>query len=389
MHRGNVGHYSETTVHSEVVRAFIPKPLPPEPPIALAGPLQQLLESAVLALGRLDVVSSILPDAALYLYSYVRKEAVLSSQIEGTQSSMSDLLVFELERAPGVPPADVSEVLNYVKAMQHGLERIENGFPLSNRLLREVHQVLLSSGRGSSQMPGEFRRSQNWIGGSRPGNAAFVPPPHTALSDCMTEFERFLHAEDGALSVLLRTGLAHVQFETIHPFLDGNGRVGRLLITLLLCHAGLLHKPLLYLSLYFKQHRSDYYELLSHVRRTGDWEEWLSFFLKGVRQTAEGAVSTAQRLTAMFQEDRSRVQATSGRRAGSAIRVHDALKKRPILTLSEASHEAQISFPTAATAMDVLVKQGMAREITGGSRNRLFVYSQYLDILNEGTEPLQ
>jgi Fic family protein len=365
----------------------MPKPLPPQPPIDLAGPLQQLLESALLALGGLDVVSSILPDGGILLYSYVRKEAVLSSQIEGSQSSLSDLLRLELERATGVPQDDVREVSNYVRAMHHGLERMDSGFPLSNRLLREIHNVLMSSGRGRAKMPGDFRRSQNWIGGERPGNAAFVPPPHTALPDCMTEFERFLHAHDDGLSVLLRAGLAHVQFETIHPFLDGNGRVGRLLITLLLCHAGLLREPLLYLSLYFKQHRGDYYYLLNYVRRTGDWEEWLAFFLRGVKQTAEGAVSTAQRLSTMFQIDRSHLQQTSGRRAGSVLRVHDAFKKRPILALSQVSHDAQISFPTAATAMDLLVQRGMAREITGGSRNRLFVYSEYLDILNESTEP--
>ena len=389
MHRGEIGHYNVASVGSEAVRAFVPKPLPPKPPLDLSGPLQQLLESAVLALGRLDGVSSILPDEALFLYTYVRKEAVLSSQIEGTQSSLSDLLVFELEGAPAVPRDDVNEVSNYVAALDHGLNRLQGEFPLSNRLIREIHRVLLSSGRGHAQMPGEFRRSQNWIGGSRPGNAAFVPPPHTELPDCMTEFERFLHARADGVSVLLRAGLAHVQFETIHPFLDGNGRVGRLLITLLLCHAGLLREPLLYLSLYFKQHRSDYYDLLNHVRRTGNWEDWLTFFLEGVKQTAEGAVQTAHRLTNLFQADRDRLQATSGRKAGSVLRVHDAFKKRPILSLTQVSRDTNLSFPTAATATELLVTEGMVREITGKSRNRMFVYSQYLDILNEGTEPPQ
>ena len=266
----------------------------------------------MLTLGRLDGVSTLLPDEALFLYAYVRKEAVLSSQIEGTQSSLSDLLLFELEEATGVPLDDVREVSNYVAALEHGLPRLRENFPLSNRLIREIHGVLLSSGRGRNKTPGEFRRSQNWIGGSRPGNASFVPPPHTTVPDCMTAFERFLHAKDDGLPVLLRAGLAHLQFETIHPFLDGNGRVGRLLITLLLCHAGLLRQPLLYLSLYFKQHRSDYYDLLNHVRRTGDWEAWLAFFLEGVKQTAEGAVSTAKRLSRMFQDDRKRIQAAGG-----------------------------------------------------------------------------
>ena len=271
-------------------------------------------------------------------------------------------------------------------ALDHGLNRLREEFPLSNRLLREIHGVLLSRGRGSAQMPGEFRRSQNWIGGSRPGNAAFVPPPHTAVPDCMAALERFLHAEDDGLSVLLRAGLAHVQFETIHPFLDGNGRVGRLLITLLLCQAGLLRQPLLYLSLYFKQHRSVYYDLLNHVRRTGDWEEWLAFFLKGVKLTAEGAVSTAQRLSRMFQEDRNRIQSAGGRGAGSMLRVHDALKSRPILSLPAARRHTRLSFQTVASAMERLVTHGIARETTGKRRHRVFVYDQYLSILREGTE---
>ena len=386
MQRGEIGSYDVTSFGVEQVRAFVPLPLPPQPPLVLDGSLQQELEAAVLALGRLDGVSTLLPDEALFLYAYVRKEAVLSSQIEGTQSSLSDLLLFELEEAPGVPLDDVREVSNYVAALDHGLNRLREEFPLSNRLLREIHGVLLSRGRGSAQMPGEFRRSQNWIGGSRPGNAAFVPPPHTAVPDCMAALERFLHAEDDGLSVLLRAGLAHVQFETIHPFLDGNGRVGRLLITLLLCQAGLLRQPLLYLSLYFKQHRGVYYDLLNHVHRTGDWEAWLAFFLKGVKLTAEGAVSTAQRLSRMFQEDRNRIQAAGGRGAGSMLRVHDVLKSRPILSLPSARRHTRLSFQTAASAMERLVTLGIARETTGKSRGRLFVYDQYLSILREGTE---
>ena len=386
MQRVEIGSYDVTSVGVERVRAFVPLPLPPQPPLVLDGSLQQLLEAAVLALGRLDGVSTLLPDEALFLYAYVRKEAVLSSQIEGTRSSLSDLLLFELEEAPGVPLDDVREVSNYVAALHYGLSRLRENFPLSNRLLREIHGVLLSRGRGSDQLPGEFRRLQNWIGGSRPGNAAFVPPPHTAVPDCMAALERFLHAEDDGLSVLLRAGLAHVQFETIHPFLDGNGRVGRLLITLLLCQAGLLRQPLLYLSLYFKQHRGVYYDLLNHVRRSGDWEAWLAFFLEGVKLTAEGAVSTAQRLSRMFQDDRNRIQAAGGRRAGSMLRVHDALKSRPILSLPSACRHTQLSFQTAASAMERLVTQGIARETTGKRRDRLFVYDRYLSILNEGTE---
>ncbi len=386
MQREETGIYEVTSVGGERVRSFVPAPLPPNPVLVLDGPLQQALESAVLALGRLDGVSTLLPDEALFLYAYVRKEAVLSSQIEGTQSSLSDLLLFELDEAPGVPFDDVVEVSNYVAALNHGLRRLRENFPLSNRLLREIHGVLLSRGRGSGKTPGEFRRSQNWIGGTRPGNAVFVPPPHTAVPDCMTALERFLHAEEDGLSVLLRAGLAHVQFETIHPFLDGNGRVGRLLVTLLLCHAGVLRQPLLYLSLYFKQNRATYYELLNQVRQTGDWESWLAFFLEGVRLTATSAVSTAQRLIQMVQGDRSRIEATEGRRTGSALRIHDALKARPILSLSVACSSTQLSFATASKAMELLVQNGVAREITGKRRGRVFVYDRYLSILNEGTE---
>ena len=388
MRRRESGSYEVTSVAGERVRAFVPLPLPPTPALVLDGPLQQLLESAVLALGRLDAVSTLLPDHALFLYAYVRKEAVLSSQIEGTQSSLSDLLLFELEEVPGIPLDDVTEVSNYVAALRHGLRRLGQNFPLSNRLIREVHGVLLSSGRGQTQTPGEFRRSQNWVGGSRPGHAAFVPPPHTAVPDCMSALERFLHATDDGLSVLLRAGLAHVQFQTIHPFLDGNGRVGRFLITLLLCQAGLLGQPLLYLSLYFKQHRGDYYDLLNHVRRTGDWEAWIGFFLEGVKRTAEGAVSSAQRLSQMFQDDRNRIQVSGGRKTGSALRVHDALKARPILSLPVASRDAKLSFRAAASAMELLATHGVAREITGKRRNRLFVYDRYLSVLNEEADVL-
>ncbi|MDE0428206.1 MAG: Fic family protein [Caldilineaceae bacterium] len=385
MRRGEVGSYEVTITGDEQVRAFVPLPLPPQPPLDLSGSLQQMLEAALLALGRLDGVTTLLPDQTLFLYTYVRKEAVLSSQIEGTQSSLSDLLLFELEEAPGVPLNDVVEVSNYVAALEHGLHRLKEGFPLSNRLLREIHCVLLSRGRGSDKTPGEFRRSQNWIGGSRPGNAAFVPPPHSAVPDCMAELERFLHTRDDGLPLLLRAGLAHVQFETIHPFLDGNGRVGRLLVTLLLCHAGALREPLLYLSLFLNQHRERYYDLLNYVHRTGDWEEWLAFFLEGVQVTATGAVDAARQIGQMFQENHERIEKT-GRRAGSAVRVHEALKARPILPLSEVCKRTTLAFPTATRAMELLVEKGIAREITGKRRDRLFVYDKYLAILDEGTE---
>lgn len=386
MRRGETGRYAVTAAGGETVRAFIPSPLPPVPALALGGPLQRSLETATLALGRLDGVSTLLPDKEVFLYSFVRKEALLSSQIEGTQSTLSDLLLFELDESPGVPLDDVVEVSSYVAALEHGLGRLRGGFPLSNRLIREIHGVLLSRGRGAGKAPGEFRRSQNWIGGARPGAAVFAPPPYTAVPDCMAALERFLHAEDDGLPVLVRAGLAHVQFETIHPFLDGNGRVGRLLITLLLCHAGVLRDPLLYLSLYLKQRRGVYYELLDQVRRTGDWEAWLAFFLDGVREAAETAVSTSSRLLERLASDRAAVE-RRGRRAGSALRVHDALSARPILSLRESCARTGLSFPASSSAMRLLVDLGIAREITGRSRNRLFVYGRYLAILNEGTEP--
>jgi Fic family protein len=381
MQRGATGRYEVTMAGGESVRAFVPAVLPPVPPLAFDGGLQRALETALLAIGRLDGYSAQLPDTSLFLYTYVRKEAVLSSQIEGTQSSLSDLLLFEVEEAPGVPIEDVVEVSNYVAALEHGLTRLRGGFPLSNRLIREIHGVLLSRGRGSGRSPGEFRRSQNWIGGTRPGNAHFVPPPHTAVEDCMAALERFLHADDG-LPVLIRAGLAHVQFETIHPFLDGNGRVGRLLITFLLCHAGVLREPLLYLSLHFRQHRPTYYELLDRVRRDGDWEAWLEFFLEGVRVTAEGAVTTAQRLAAIFKEDRRRIE-TTGRRAGSALRVHEALKTHPLLSLPGICQRTDLSFPAASSAIDLLVELGVTRELTGKRRNRLFLYDQYMETLRD------
>ena len=388
MDRGETGRYEIRTTRGEEVRAFVPVPLPPVPPLVLDGPLLQALEAANLALGRLDGVTSLLPDKSLFLYHYVRKEAVLSSQIEGTQSSLTDLLQHERGDAPGIPQDDVAQVSRYVAALEHGLKRLRvDDFPLSNRLIREVHGILLSSGRGSSKTPGEFRRSQNWIGGSRPGNAAFVPPPHSRVEDCMTALESFLHATGDGLPILVRVGLAHVQLETIHPFLDGNGRVGRMLITFLLCHAGVLQDPLLYLSLYLKQNRSEYYRLLSAVRSNGDWEAWLAFFLEGIRETAQAAVSTARRLTEIFQTDKARISSL-GRQAGSALRVHETLMAVPIRSIPDVCKETGLSFPGASAGMQRLVDLEMATEITGGRRDRLFVYTEYLDILSEGTEPL-
>lgn len=388
MERSASGDTTHSVAGGETVRAFVPHPLPPVPPLDLSGARQALLERATLAVGRLDSISLLLPDPKLFLYAYVRREAVLSSQIEGTQSSLSDLLLFELDELPGVPFDDVREVSNYVAALEHGMARLREGFPLSNRLLREMHLRLMGQGRGSDKAPGEFRRTQNWIGGTRPGNARFVPPPPQQVEPCMAALESFLHQQQGPMPVLITAALAHVQFETIHPFLDGNGRLGRLLIALLLHHGGLLAEPLLYLSLYFKHHRAVYYELLDRVRSHGDWEAWVDFFLEGVETTAQAAVETARRLVALFAEDTQRVAAQGGRAAPNTLRVLHALRERPLCSLKQLCAAQGMSFPTASKAMQSLVTLGLAREMTGQRRNRVFVYAAYLDILNEGGEPL-
>ena len=387
MRRGLTGEYQITVVGGETIRAFVPEPLPPDPPLRFTPQRQQLLERATLALGRLDSITLLLPDPDIFLYAYVRREALLSSQIEGTQSSLSDLLLFELEEAPGVPFEDVVEVSNYVAALEHGIRRLQEGFPLCNRLIREMHALLLSRGRGSEKLPGEFRRTQNWIGGTRPGNAHFVPPPPDEVPRCMADLERFLNGENASYPTLVNAALAHVQFETIHPFLDGNGRMGRLLIAFVLHHGGILKRPLLYLSLYLKQHRDEYYRLLDLVRLKGDWEAWLDFFLEGVQQTAQNAVETAQRLVHLFKEDGRKIQ-EHVRRAGTALRVFDVLCDRPIITLREVVRRTGLTFATAAKGMDILEELGIAREITGKKRNRIFAYDRYLAILSEGTEPL-
>lgn len=385
MQRGATGQYLISVVGGEEIRAFVPAPLPPVPPIDLMGEVQRALEPALLALGRLDAISALLPNPALFLYNYLRKEALLSSQIEGTQSSLSELLLFELEGAPGVPTEDVVEVSNYVAALEHGMARLTEGFPLSNRLLRELHAELLRRGRGSNKGPGEFRRSQNWIGGTRPGDAHFVPPPPGEVQEAMGALEEFLHVEQGDLPLLIRTGLVHVQFETIHPFLDGNGRIGRLLITLQLMHGGALATPLLYLSLYLKRHRSRYYALLDRVRMEGAWEEWLVFFLRGVAETATEAVSATRRLVASFERDRARL-VMLGRPARSAVQVFDLLTRRPVVSVAFVARETGLSVPAAGKALRLLMHEGIVQELTGKRRNRAFGYMAHLAIMNEGTE---
>jgi Fic family protein len=374
-----------TTFGDETVRAFVPPPLPPVPPVELGG-LMPLIEKANRALGRLDGITSILPSPPLFLFMYVRKEALLSSQIEGTQSSLSDLLLFENDQIPLVAIDDVREVSNYVAAMNYGLKRLREGFPLSLRLIREIHDVLLRKGRGSSKQPGEFRSTQNWIGGTRPGNALFVPPPPNELGACLDNFEKFLH--DDKTPTLIRAALAHVQFETIHPFLDGNGRLGRLLITFMLCADGALKDPMLYLSIYFKTRRKQYYDLLQAVRDRGEWETWIEFFLTGVIETADEAVETARQLLALFEGDRTRIRSL-GRSAASMLRVHDFLQRQPIVGIVPASKQLKLSHPTVMKALARLQTLEIVREITGRRRGRLFAYSRYMDILNRGTEALK
>ncbi|MFP2905242.1 Fic family protein [Pyxidicoccus sp. 3LFB2] len=376
----------ETTVAGERVRSFVPPPLPPAPPIDVLALLDRL-SLAERALGRLDGITMILPRQELFLYMYVRKEAVLSSQIEGTQSTLSDLLRFETEAQEGQPIDDVREVSNYVDAMMYGLERLKE-LPLSLRLIREMHARLLQSGRGGTQDPGEFRRSQNWIGGTRPGNALYVPPPVTELDGCLGALENFMHEEQSRLPALIKAGLLHVQFESIHPFLDGNGRIGRLLVTLYLCAQGVLRKPLLYLSLYLKTRRADYYRLLQEVRERGAWEAWLEFFLKGVEETANQAFEAATRIVELFKRDRERITAES-ERAGSALRVHELLQTQPYLTSNQLVILTGLTAPTVNAALADLERLGIVEEVTGRKRGRVFAYRGYLAILNEGTTPLQ
>lgn len=366
----------------EPFRAFVPKALPPDPPLRIEGALARRLERAGIALGRLDGLISLLPDPSLFLYTYVRQEAVLSSQIEGTQSSLSDLLLFEIEEAPGVPIVDVHEVSNYVRAMEHGLERLKEGFPLSNRLLREIHAILLEGVRGGEKDPGEFRRSQNWIGGSRPGNARYVPPPPERVPELMSDLEKFLHAE---IPVLVKAGIAHAQFETIHPFLDGNGRIGRLLITLIFCKERTLRAPILYLSLFFKEHQQAYYDALQSVRKDGDWEGWLDFYLEGIEEVAGRAAETARKLDAMFHDHRARLHAGRGS-STTVVALHELLKKRIFLTRNLAEKSLKVTWPTADKAMKALLAAGIAAPIPGRKRDRLYCYKPYLEILREGIE---
>lgn len=350
------------------------------PSLELSGPLQKKLDEASHALGRLDAATELLPDIGLFLYMFIRKEAVLSSMIEGTQSSLSDLLLFELEEKPGVPFDDVQEVSNYVASMDYGLKRLEEGFPLSLRLIREIHGELLAKGRGSLKSPGEFRKSQNWIGGTRPGNAAFVPPPPEEAIQCLNDLELFLHNEE--VPTLIKAALAHVQFETIHPFLDGNGRVGRLLITLLLCEGKVLRQPLLYLSYYFKLHRQYYYELLNSIRSDGDWERWLDFFAEAVIATATQGMEIITAIDEQVRQDRTRIQ-TLARSSKSALQIHQAMLRNPIVTSARLKEETGLTDATINAALRKLQGLGVIEEVTAQKRNRIYCYNKFLDFLNQ------
>ncbi len=382
---GRIGCFKKSSATAgEIYEAYIPKPLPPSPPLDMSR-LYPLLDMATTAMGRLDGMSKVLPDASLFLYMYIRKEAVLSSQIEGTQSSFSDLLLYENEEAPGVPIDDVTEVSCYVKAMYYGLERLES-LPLSLRLIREIHEILMNNARGGNKLPGEFRSSQNWIGGTRPGNALFVPPPPEDLMETLDKFEKFLHDPNVNMPALIKAALTHVQFETIHPFLDGNGRLGRLLITFILCYEGVLKQPLLYLSLYFKKNRQQYYDHLQSVRKTGDWESWVEFFLTGVIETAEQATETAQNILKLFDYDRDKI--TRDGNSAAVLTVHNYLQNKPISSTTKIRDKCELSLPTVLRSLRTLEAIGIAREITGKDRNKIFVYDRYFALLSHGTEPL-
>lgn len=382
-----IGRYIKSSVvGGEYYTAYLPKPLPPEPPINMQQ-IYPLLDKASVAVGRLDGLSVVLPDTELFLYMYVRKEALLSSQIEGTQSSFSDLLIYENNGTPGVPIDDVAEVSSYVASMNYGLERL-NDLPLSLRLIREIHEILMRNSRGSTKQPGEFRTTQNWIGGSRPGNAVFVPPPPEYLMECLDNLEKFIHDENIAMPTLIKAALIHVQFETIHPFLDGNGRLGRLLITFLLCAAGLLKKPLLYLSLFFKNRRDEYYSHLQNVREKGEWEEWIKFFLEGVVLTSEQATETARRIITLFDSDRKKIE-TSDKSSTSVLVIHKYMRSHPVVGTTKLKDACDLTLPTVLRSLGILESMGIVKEITGRERHRIYIYKDYISILNEGTEPLK
>jgi Fic family protein len=361
-------------------RAFVPAPLPPDPPIVFDDELLGLLSKADVGLGRLDGVVKVIPDPDFFVGMYVRREAVLSSQIEGTQSTLEDLLEVELEPESRGRYGDVGDIVNYIAAMRHGLSRLDE-LPLSLRLIREIHAELLRDGRGAQATPGEFRTTQNWIGaaGASLQRATFVPPPVPEMTQALSDFELFLHS-DGGGPLLVRVGLAHAQFETIHPFLDGNGRVGRLLITFLLVHEAILRAPLLYLSYYFKLQRAEYYDRLMAVRLRGDWEGWLRFFLRGVAETAEEATDTAERIFALRERDRSQVMEEVGT---NGLKLLSVLFQRPLVNVNLVADTLGVTFPTANRLVARFEELGLLQEVTGQRRSRMFRYEPYLRLFDE------
>ncbi|HEY7406168.1 MAG TPA: Fic family protein [Candidatus Angelobacter sp.] len=385
MNRGSQGNLRNQSIGSpESFRAFVPVPLPPNPAIDWSGNLIHSLSRADMLLGRLDGIGRVLPDTGLLIYFYSRKEAVLSSQIEGTQSTLSELLLFEADKLFPEKAEDLLEVSNYLAAMSHGLDRLRHGFPLSLRLIREMHEVLLRRGRGGNQTPGEFRRTQNWIGGSRPGNAAYIPPPVPEMIECLGHLEKFIHDGGAAFPPLVEAALVHVQFESIHPFLDGNGRIGRLLIPLLLMERGVLSEPLLYPSLYLKQHKAEYYDLLQRVRFGGEWEEWIQFFVEAIAAAAEQGVDLSKRIHQLFAEDEKRIVG-AGTRAQLGP-VYRFLQKHPVSLMSGVVRETGLSLPTVSRVLEKLREMGIVDEVSGRERNRVYRYTRYVDMLNEGTE---
>jgi len=367
-------------------RAFIPARLPPRPAVRVDDELWTLISKADRALGRLDGSTEVLPDPDLFVYMYVRKEAVLSSQIEGTQASLMDVLEFEASSAAATAPKDVGDVVNYLGAMKYGLDRLKD-LPLSLRLIREIHAKLLEGVRGGERTPGEFRRSQNWIGpaGCTLQNAAFVPPPPDEMETALGDLEMFLHG-NAPIPFLIKAGLAHAQFETIHPFLDGNGRVGRLLIAFLMCQESILQRPLLYISYYFKQHREEYYRKLQAVRDEGDWEGWLKFFLRGVYEVAQEATATARKVMNLREEHRTAIQREMRRGAATALRLLEGLFHQPIVSIGQASAMTGSPFARANQLVEALVRMGLLREMTGRKRNRLFKYDPYLALYRDPGE---
>ena len=378
-----IGQFITKSDGGETYQCYVPNPLPPDPALQIER-FYDLLDKANVSLGELNGIKTNLPNASLFLRMFTRKEAVLSSQIEGAQSSLSDFLLFESNTETVKKNSDDIEVANYISAMNYGLTRIHK-LPLSRRLFCEIHKELLSSGRGKEKCPGEIRTSQNWIGGTRPRNARFVPPPPEDVAACIGDLENFLHNEKILLPTLIKVAMVHVQFETIHPFLDGNGRLGRLLITFMLCVTGLLKEPLLYLSLYFKLHKERYYNLLQAVRETGDWESWIEFFLKGVHETSNQAFQTAQQIVSLFEQDKEKIKKLKKDTAG-VLKAYSYLQKYPISNTKNIIKSSQSSPQTVLRSLKTLEEIGLVKELTGKYNNKIFIYSNYIDILNKGTE---